>query len=56
LGILGPDLETRIKGTARGNHAKSFVEHQNRLADSIDNALSKRTSIRDVGELIPEIG
>ena len=56
LRILGPDLEIRIKGTARGNHAKSFVEHQDRLADSVDNALSKRPSIRDIGELVPEVG
>ena len=40
LGVLGPDLEIRIKGTTSRNHAKLFIEHQNRLTDSVDNALS----------------
>ena len=56
LGILGADLETGIEGPARSDHAKSFVEHQHRLADGVDDAMSKRACIRDVGELLSEIG
>ena len=54
LGVLGADLECRIEGAARGDHAQVFVEHKNRLADSVDNALSERPRIGDGGELVPE--
>ena len=54
LGVLGADLECRIEGAARGDHAQLFVEHKNRLADSVDNALSERPRIRNGGKLFPD--
>ena len=56
LGVLGADLECRIEGAARRDHAQLFVEHKNRLADRVDNALRERPRIRDGGELFPEAG
>ena len=50
----GLTLNDRIEGAARRNHAQFFVEHQDRLADSVDDALRERACIRDVGELFPE--
>ena len=54
LGVVGTDLEGRIKRAARGNHAQLLVEHENRLADGVDNALSERPGICDLAELFPE--
>ena len=56
VGVLRAHLECRIEGAARGDHAQLFVEHKNRLADSVDNALRERTGICDVDELLSEIG
>src|SRR5580692_10327141 len=56
VGVLGADLECRIEGAARGDHAQVFVEYENGLADSVDNALSERPSIGDARELFPETG
>ena len=47
LGLLAVDLERRIEGAARGDHAQLLVEHKNGLADRIDNGLRKRPRIRD---------
>ena len=54
LGVLRADLEDRIERAAGGYHAQVLVEHQNRLADGIDNGLGERTRIFDVGELFSE--
>ena len=55
LGIQGTNLEDLIKRAARGYHAQVFVEHQNRLADRVDNGLGERTRIFDGGKLFPEL-
>jgi hypothetical protein len=41
LGLLGADLEGRIKRAARGYHAQVFVERQNWFADGVDNGLGE---------------
>src|SRR5580700_5267773 len=56
FGVLGTDLECRIEGAARGDHAQVFVEHKHGLADSVDNALSECPRISDSGKLFPEAG
>ena len=56
LSVLGANLKCRIEGAARGDHAQLFVEHKDRLANSVDNALSQCTRICEVGELFPEVG
>src|SRR5580693_3427444 len=56
VGVPGADLECRIKGPARGDHAQVFVEYKNGLANSVDNALSECPGISDGGELFPEAG
>jgi hypothetical protein len=50
----GADLECRIEGAARGDHAQVFVEYKNGLADSVNNTLSECPRISDGGELFPE--
>src|ERR1043166_3773087 len=54
LGVLGRYLEERIKRAARGYHAQRLVEHQDGLADGVDNGLGERARVCDVGELLPE--
>src|SRR5580704_17895180 len=54
FGVLGADLECRIEGATRGDHAQVFVEYKKGLADGVDNALSECPSIGDVRELFPE--
>src|ERR1700722_5458779 len=56
IGVLGADLECRIERAARGDHAQLFVEDKNRLADSVDDALSECPCIGDGGELFLEAG
>src|SRR5580658_10291044 len=56
IGILGADLESRIEGAARSDHAQVLVEYKNGLAHSVDNALSECPRISDGGELFPEVG
>src|SRR5665213_1929483 len=56
FGILGADLEGRIEGAARGKHAEVLVEHQNGLADSVDNALSEGPRVDNGGELPSKAG
>src|SRR5580704_9216795 len=56
IGVLGADLECRIERAARGDHAQLFVEDKNRLADSVDDALSECPRIGDGAELFPEAG
>src|SRR5512144_2443013 len=55
LGIFGRHLECRIERSARGDHAQFFVEHKNRLANRVDNALSKCARVSDGSELFPEV-
>src|SRR4029077_2926255 len=54
FGVLGADLECRIEGAARGDHAQVFVEDENGLAHGVDNALSECPRIADAGELFPK--
>src|SRR5258705_3235146 len=56
LGVLGANLECRIEGAACGKHAEVFIEHQNGLADSVDNALSECPRVHYGGELFSKAG
>ena len=54
LGVLGADPEGQVEGTAGGDHAQLLVENDDGLAHRVDNALGKRTGIREGGELFPD--
>src|ERR1700680_228573 len=56
IGVLGADLECRIEGAARGDHAQVFIEYKNGLADCVQHNLSECPPIDDGGELLPEAG
>ena len=56
LGVLGADLEDRIERPVRRDHAQILVQHENRLAHGVDNALGERQRVRDDGELFSKAG
>src|ERR1700677_4708920 len=56
FGVLGANLEGRIEGAAGGKHAEVLVEHQDGLADSVDNALSEGPRVDNGGELSSKAG
>src|ERR1700680_2022208 len=56
FGVLGTNLECRIEGAACGDHTKVFVEHQNGLTVSVDDALSECPRVYNGGELFSKVG
>jgi hypothetical protein len=54
LSVVRLDLECGIEGAAGGNHPQLVVEHQDRLADRVDDALGECPCIRDGGKLFSE--
>jgi hypothetical protein len=56
LGLFGADVEGGIKGSARGDHPEILVEHEDRLANRIDDGACQGAGIRGVGKLFSETG